>query len=143
MSSFGFSGTNAHIIVEESPAEAAAEEVGEPATQVLTLSARTGTALEDLIASYSKDLASAGLPRPQADVIANGMMTIVAQQFDSLVTREHFDVHSALVDKRFEQVDQRFEQVDKRFEKIDKQLDSIVGRLTKLELLKAQVNLHT
>ena len=88
------------------------------------------------VLSYSKDLESAGLPRQQADVIAKGMMTIVAQQFDSLVTREHFDVHSA-------RVDQRFEQVDKRFEKIDKQLDAIVSRLTKLEFLKAQVNLHT
>jgi len=109
------------------------------------------------VLSYSKDLESAGLPRQQADVIAKGIMTMVAQQFDSLPSLEHFDAHMeridrrfeqidkhfGQVDKRFEQVDKRFEQVDKRFEQVDKKFDVIAGRLTNLELLKSQVNLHT
>ena len=88
------------------------------------------------VLSYSKDLESAGLPRPQADVIAKGMMSMVAQQFDLLPSQRHFDAHMARIDQRFERIDQRFEQ-------IDKQLDVIGGRLTGLELLKSHVNIHT
>ena len=102
------------------------------------------------VLSYSKDLESAGLPRQQADVIAKGVMSMVAQQFDSLPSREHFDTHMGRIDQRFEQIDRRFERVDecfervdKRFEQVDKQFDVITGQLTSLELLKSHVNIHT
>lgn len=59
ISSFGFSGTNAHVIVSEADAqdepEAAAEEA---AVRVLPLSARTGPALAQLAARYRDYLAA-------------------------------------------------------------------------------------
>jgi len=92
------------------------------------------------VLSYSKDLESAGLPRQQADVIAKGIMTMVAQQFDSLPSLEHFDAHMERIDQRFEQMEK---QTNARFEQVDKQFDVIAGKLTSLELLKSHVNLHT
>ncbi|MEH6571144.1 MAG: hypothetical protein V7709_18840 [Halioglobus sp.] len=116
------------------------------------------------VLTYTRDMESAGLPRPQAEAIAKGVMIMVVEQFDSLVTQEHFDAQAARtglrfdqvdqrfreIDHRFEQVDQRFEQVDQRFQQIDQRLahidsrlDKIEGRLGTLESLKSQVNLHT
>ena len=89
---------------------------------------------------------------------------MVIEQFDSLVTQEHFDAQAARtglrfdkvdqrfaqIDQRFEQVDQRFEQVDQRFQQVERRLAHIESRLEKIEVrlsapesLKSQVNLHT
>ncbi|RJX38048.1 hypothetical protein D3P09_18395 [Paenibacillus pinisoli] len=60
VSSFGFSGTNCHIVLEEAPAAAAsAEDTGrhENGTpQLMVLSAKNKTALEELIASCAESL---------------------------------------------------------------------------------------
>lgn len=67
VSSFGFSGTNAHVIVEEAPSPVAAAEAQEQDVHVLTLSARTPAALEALLARFANDLES-DTTRPIADV---------------------------------------------------------------------------
>jgi acyl transferase domain-containing protein/acyl carrier protein len=68
LSSFGFSGTNAHMILAEPPAAAAqTETVAERPAHVLTLSARTETALERQVAAYTEHLKT-GDPRQFADV---------------------------------------------------------------------------
>jgi acyl transferase domain-containing protein/acyl carrier protein len=61
ISSFGFSGSNAHVIVEEAPAAApaAAPDVERP-QHLLTLSARTQTALTATAHAYARRLADGG-----------------------------------------------------------------------------------
>ena len=59
MSSFGFSGTNAHILLERAPAETPTAPASGPSQ--LFISARTPAALRDLIGRY-RALLDAGVP---------------------------------------------------------------------------------
>ena len=63
VSSFGMGGTNAHIVLEEAPkevrsqkSEVGSEDIAERPIHILTLSAKTEKALEDLVSSYQKYL---------------------------------------------------------------------------------------
>ena len=58
VSSFGFGGTNAHLILQEAPAAAPPiKAIGERPWHLLTLSARSKAALEQLVTSYRDHLA--------------------------------------------------------------------------------------
>lgn len=59
ISSFGFSGTNVHVIAEEAPAEAPTLP-SEPGSYPLVLSARTEPALRELAAKFRNHLLAAG-----------------------------------------------------------------------------------
>ncbi len=65
ISSFGFSGTNAHLLLAEPPAREAAPDSQRPA-QLLTLSARDESALTKLARDLSNDLATS--PASLADI---------------------------------------------------------------------------
>jgi acyl transferase domain-containing protein/acyl carrier protein len=56
ISSFGFGGTNAHIIIEEAPARPQPEGLPSRPCHILTLSARTETALKSLAGRYERHL---------------------------------------------------------------------------------------
>ncbi len=60
VSSFGFSGTNAHVVVEEAPAEAAPLVAPARRTHLMALSARDETALAQLAARYADALQNQG-----------------------------------------------------------------------------------
>ncbi|NEO53141.1 MAG: SDR family NAD(P)-dependent oxidoreductase [Okeania sp. SIO3B5] len=56
VSSFGFSGTNAHIVIEEAPSQVKSQNIVERPIHLLTLSAKTEKALEDLVSNYQNYL---------------------------------------------------------------------------------------
>ncbi|NEO35907.1 MAG: SDR family NAD(P)-dependent oxidoreductase [Moorea sp. SIOASIH] len=56
VSSFGMSGTNVHIILEEAPGQGKSEELSERTHHILTLSAKSEKALLQLVQSYQKFL---------------------------------------------------------------------------------------
>ncbi|MEQ9394250.1 hypothetical protein [Haliea sp.] len=89
------------------------------------------------VLTYSRDLESTGLSRQQAEAIARGMTLMVSQQVESLVTREHFDLHMGHVDQRFQQVDKRFQQMDQRFQQVDTRFDRVESRFAGLEKSQA------
>ena len=71
VSSFGFSGTNAHVIVEEAPAAKARGTSVDRPQHVLTLSARSDAALQDLAARYDGYLAETADPLGDVCFTAN------------------------------------------------------------------------
>ena len=85
------------------------------------------------VLTYSRDLESTRFSRQQAEAIARGMTLMVSHQFESLVTREHFELHMTQFDQKFQQVDKRFDQVDHRFEQIDGRLGRVKDRLSGVE----------
>ena len=56
ISSFGFGGTNAHVVVEEAPTISRPEVLPSRPCQIFTLSARTETAVKNLAARFEKHL---------------------------------------------------------------------------------------
>jgi len=97
ISSFGFSGTNAHVILQEADQRPSATEDDDPETKrtsyVLSVSARNPAATKTLAARMQLDL-------------ADGNAAIADFAHTSLVGRAHFPYrHAAVVRKRDEAID--------------------------------------
>jgi acyl transferase domain-containing protein/acyl carrier protein len=72
VSAFGFSGTNAHVVLEQPPAlQAAPSELPERAAHIFCLSAKNGAALEDLAQRCERHLAAADAALPDLCFSAN------------------------------------------------------------------------
>ena len=95
VSSFGFSGTNAHIVLEEAPAPLPAEASNERPFHVLALSAKSETALKELADRYAHHLKE----HPSA-VLADVCYTANAG-------RSHFPQRFATVTQSLEQTRER------------------------------------
>ena len=93
VSAFGFSGTNAHIIIEESPILNVEETLSEPC-YLLALSAKSETALNALKQRYLDYLTA----HPNVD--------IASVCYTAAVGRQHFNVRYALLAANVEQVRQ-------------------------------------
>ncbi|MFI1913834.1 SDR family NAD(P)-dependent oxidoreductase [Nocardia sp. NPDC020380] len=86
VSAFGISGTNAHVLLEEAPPQSVPwSAIGEPAADLLVLSARTEGALRDLAARYRDHLAAhPDIPLPQLCTAMNA-------------GRSHFECRAAVI----------------------------------------------
>ncbi len=99
VSAFGFSGTNAHVIVEEAPEVPARPKRPERAAHLLTLSARTPEALAALAGRYAQWLEET----PEAEV---GDVCYTAN-----AGRAHFAYRAAVTGRNGSQLRQRLESI--------------------------------
>ncbi len=91
VSSFGASGTNAHVVVQEAPIPEARAAAPAAAACLLTLSARTEPALEELAVRYERYLA------------ANGDLDVANVCFTASTGRAEFDHRLCLVARSIEE----------------------------------------
>jgi len=108
---------------------------------------------------YARQLEAAGLPRPQAEVIAKGLTTMFIHNFDTLVTKDYLETRLetleyrmeakvrvllaeaftsknpgyAKIASRFDQIDQRMSSFDDRFDRMDDRFDRMDDRFGRVD----------
>ena len=79
---------------------------------------------------YAHQLEAAGMPRAQAEVIAQGLTSMFVHNFDSLVTKDYLDVRfseqSARIDARLASMDAKF---DSKLDLFSAEIDGKLGKL--------------
>ncbi|MBK7660402.1 MAG: SDR family NAD(P)-dependent oxidoreductase [Betaproteobacteria bacterium] len=99
VSSFGFSGTNAHVVIEEAPAPVAATEFRSRPLHCLPLSARTGATLAELAGRMAEALAPGGPSLADAAGTAGGGRSHFAERL-AVVAADAPAARAALADFR-------------------------------------------
>lgn len=89
VSSFGFSGTNVHLVLEEAPARTLVDASDSRHSHVLTLSAKNEKSLEKMCKRFASFLEHDTLNTPEA--------ALADIAFTANTGREHFDVRLAVV----------------------------------------------
>ena len=94
---------------------------------------------------YAHQLEAAGMPRAQAEVIAQGLTSMFVHNFDSLVTKDYLDTrfseHSVKMDMLATKIDAKLDGMDVRLGGMDTQLDSMDAKFdAKLGLLSAEID---
>ena len=101
LSSFGFGGTNSHLVMEEAPLEIHTEIARERPLHLLTLSAKNETALQELTQKYldfiSQDFISENLAVSLADICFTANTTRTSFDYRlSIVAASNLQLHEQL-----------------------------------------------
>ena len=108
---------------------------------------------------YARQLEAAGMPRPQAEVIAKGLTAMFIHNFDTLVTKDYLETRLETLEHRLEAkmssllaqaftsknpgyalIEDRFNKIDARLDKMDDRFTQIDQRFNQIDVRFARVN---
>ena len=108
---------------------------------------------------YARQLEAAGMPRPQAEVIAKGLTAMFIHNFDTLVTKDYLETRLETLEYRLEakmasllaqaftsdnpgyaRIEDRFNKMDARLDKVDARFTQIDQRFNQIDVRFARVN---
>ena len=108
---------------------------------------------------YARQLEAAGMPRPQAEVIARGLTAMFIHNFDTLVTKDYLETRLETLEHRLEakmasllaqaftsknpgyaRIEDRFNKMDARLDKMDARFTQIDQRFNQIDVRFARVN---
>ena len=87
---------------------------------------------------YAHQLEAAGMPRAQAEVIAEGLTSMFVHNFDSLVTKDYLDARFSEQSARLDTMDVKFDaklgllsaEIDAKFRLFSAEFDAKLGLLS-------------
>ena len=87
---------------------------------------------------YAHQLEAAGMPRAQAEVIAQGLTSMFVHNFDSLVTKDYLDARFSEQSVRLDAMDVKFDaklgllsaEIDAKFRLFSAEFDAKLGLLS-------------
>lgn len=100
ISSFGFSGTNVHVVLESAEHYVVSSDNNEKHTHILTMSAKTEWSLEKLIARYSSYLA--GVPDINMDSLC----------YTACIGRGHYNYRAAIIFSDCDELQRKLERLE-------------------------------
>ncbi|WP_058480577.1 SDR family NAD(P)-dependent oxidoreductase [Legionella waltersii] len=126
VSSFGFSGANAHIIIQETPTKRQTERTL-PKECILVLSAKSTTALNSLIASYN-------------DYLINTSNHFADICYTAATCRNHFQYRTAIIAASAQEASQKIQDKQYTISSINKEIDQNLDWDSLEALQKAYLN---